>query len=183
MVIDALLVTGERDAIISGGCRWDPVQLSEDEFDAVVAELTLRPSDNGELLRYDPPPSRVTTQDEWNLWVAVRLHSVPDAENRRLSYGQAARLTESSAQTESRTSVRLFDSRLSAEYRTRQASGGTREPATRYSLMPIVVFRSAGTTHARHTNGESGRGPPNHCGHPGGLCADRESTGAEHETP
>jgi hypothetical protein len=83
-VMNEVLTTGDRDTVMSGGCRWSPFQLSEDEFDAVVADLTTRPSENGDVLRYEEPPANVATEEEWSLWLASRFHSVPDAENRRL---------------------------------------------------------------------------------------------------
>lgn len=81
-IVNALLAAGEVDAGMSGGGRWKPIELSAEEFEEVVADLT-RYGAHGGSLRYAAPPEWVQSYADWAIWVAEQVYSIPAAENRR----------------------------------------------------------------------------------------------------
>jgi hypothetical protein len=79
-VLNDLLRRGKRDAGMSGGCRWEPFEIDDDEWAAARAtlEAAARPC------RYVPPPSWVTTIGDWEIWLFEHVYGVPADEHRRL---------------------------------------------------------------------------------------------------
>lgn len=82
-VLNTVLRMGSEEAGMSGGCSWEPFELTTGEFHELVDELEARPS-GGSQLRFVEPPKRVTTPKEWHVWCAEHLQSIPSEENRRL---------------------------------------------------------------------------------------------------
>lgn len=87
-IVNALLRPGRVDAGMSGGGRWEPIELSADEFEKVVADLTERGA-YGKSLRYAEPPDWVQSYADWAIWVDEQVYSIPAAENRRYSAAMA----------------------------------------------------------------------------------------------
>lgn len=83
-VVNAVLGAGELDAGMSGGARWQPVQLTLQEYEAVVADL-VENGCRGTPLQYRQPPAWVIDRNDWSIWVAEQAYSIPSAENRVLS--------------------------------------------------------------------------------------------------
>ena len=83
-IVNALLRTGEVDAGMSGGGRWEPIELSADEFEEVVTHLCEHGA-HGKSLRYAEPPEWVQSYADWSIWVAEQVYSIPATENRRYS--------------------------------------------------------------------------------------------------
>lgn len=83
-IVNALLGKGELDAGMSGGARWQPTQLTAQEYEAVVTHL-VENGCRGNPLRYLQPPAWIINRNDWTIWVAEQAHSIPSAENRVLS--------------------------------------------------------------------------------------------------
>ena len=82
-LLNALLRLGDAEAGMSGGCGWEPFELSTGEFRELVDELEARPPDKGRC-RFVEPPEWVGTLGEWRIWCAEYLHSIPADQNRTL---------------------------------------------------------------------------------------------------
>lgn len=85
LVINGVLRKGVDDAGMSGGCRWDPFEITEAELDEVVRELEANGDRDGRPLRFEEPPDWVANSSDWGIWVSERVYSIPADENRRLS--------------------------------------------------------------------------------------------------
>ena len=81
-VMNQVLATGLADAGMSGGCQWEPFQLTEDEYREVVEALEARTGE--EELRFVEPPAWVVNREEWDIWCAEYRWSIPAARNREL---------------------------------------------------------------------------------------------------
>ncbi len=64
-VLNDLLEKGLFDAGMSGGCRWNPFQISREEYEELVEELLTDPE--FEFVSVETP-SRITTFESWALW-------------------------------------------------------------------------------------------------------------------
>lgn len=82
-VLNEVLKIGSRDAGMSGGCRWEPFELTTEEFRELVDELEARSPDEGEY-RFVQPPEWVRSYEDWSLWCAEYLSSIPAELNRKL---------------------------------------------------------------------------------------------------
>ena len=78
VVINSVLKQGEADAGMSGGARWEPFELSNEEYN-LVAEYF---EDRG-LAKVDTP-DWVRSQEDWMIWQMEVDHGVPAEEHRRL---------------------------------------------------------------------------------------------------
>ena len=90
-VVNQVLATGCEDAGMSGGCRWEPFQITEDEYREVVEVLEARTGENA--LRFVEPPAWVVDREEWSIWCAEYLWSIPAGRNRELR-GKMKRIEE-----------------------------------------------------------------------------------------
>jgi hypothetical protein len=66
---------------MSGGCSWEPFEISEQEWDELRAELLVDPE---EELRYVEPPEWAATFADWNRWIWEFRFGVPGAELHKL---------------------------------------------------------------------------------------------------
>ncbi|GMV29250.1 MAG: hypothetical protein AMXMBFR59_13750 [Rhodanobacteraceae bacterium] len=87
-IVNALLRAGAVDAGMSGGGRWEPIELSLEEFEEVISDLIAHGT-GGRPLRYAEPPDWVQSYADWSIWVAEQVYSIPAAENRRYSAAMA----------------------------------------------------------------------------------------------
>jgi hypothetical protein len=79
-VVNDVLRGGISDAGMSGGCRWDPVEIDAREWDNVRAALEA----GGKPYRYIPPPEWVESHEDWHVWLFEHVYGVPADEHRRL---------------------------------------------------------------------------------------------------
>ena len=77
-VVNSVLRQGEVDAGMSGGARWEPFELSEEEY-ILVADYF----ENRGLAKVDTP-DWVRSQEDWMIWQMEVDHGVPAEEHRRL---------------------------------------------------------------------------------------------------
>ena len=80
-VLNEVLGSGLIEAGANGGGSWEPFQIDEDEYDALVAEL-LAIEDAG--LRPVAPPAWVKSRADWNIWLMEVVYSVPVNEHRAM---------------------------------------------------------------------------------------------------
>ena len=81
-IVNALLRTGEVDAGMSGGGRWEPIEITGTEYAEIVSDL-VENGTHGHTLRYVEAPDWVRDREDWSLWVAEQAYSIPLAGNRR----------------------------------------------------------------------------------------------------
>lgn len=79
-VLNSIFTTGEKFAGMSGGARWDPFEISDEEYATLVTALGDRD--------YEPspptPPEWVTTEADWRTWEDELQLGVPSAQQREL---------------------------------------------------------------------------------------------------
>jgi hypothetical protein len=79
-VLNSLFGAGSLDAGMSGGARWEPFEIDEVEYDALVQAL----AQHG----YEPvpaePPAWVKNGADWRIWADELRSGVPSEEHRRL---------------------------------------------------------------------------------------------------
>jgi hypothetical protein len=80
-VINDILSSGREDAGMSGGCKWEPFQINENDFYKIVSELT---AEDSSYFRWVKPPDWVKTRDDWNAWKFELLNGGPAEEYKRL---------------------------------------------------------------------------------------------------
>ncbi len=71
--------SGEDDAGMSGGCAWEPFDITKEEFDELVQELQNRG------MRYVEPPQWVKNKTDWHIWKCEYELGIPSDEHYRLS--------------------------------------------------------------------------------------------------
>lgn len=81
-VLNEILRRGEVNAGMSGGCRWAPFELSQEDWQDLVREFEAIPAPG---YRFVSPPAWVRSAGDWQLWVMEYRYGVPAAEHRRLS--------------------------------------------------------------------------------------------------
>ena len=74
-VLNEVLATGESNAGMSGGCRWEPFSLTPSEFEEVVTYFAERGDDR--YARYVEPPEWVGTFEEWRHWTFEYCYDIP----------------------------------------------------------------------------------------------------------
>lgn len=80
-VVNNLLAKGISDAGMSGGCRWEPFELTDAEWQQTRAEL----EQHGGQLQYVEPPDWVATLEDWQIWIFDHVYGVPAQEHRPLA--------------------------------------------------------------------------------------------------
>lgn len=116
-IVNALLRTGEVDAGMSGGGRWEPIEITGTEYAEIVSDL-VENGTHGRTLRYVEAPDWVRDREDWSLWVAEQAYSIPLAENRRFHALMAElRTAEEEASNRGDEAARIDQSmRLNAVY-------------------------------------------------------------------
>ncbi len=79
IVLNDILRTGIDDAGMSGGVKWEPFQLSEEEY------LKVRDALEERGLVFVEPPGWVKSKSDWHIWEMEVDHGIPADEHRRLS--------------------------------------------------------------------------------------------------
>ena len=79
-ILNLVLRTGSADAGALGVCRWEPIELTQEEWDELHATIDRGTDD----LAYVAPPDWVLTPSDWHVWVMEYRHGVPAAEHRDL---------------------------------------------------------------------------------------------------
>lgn len=64
-ILNDLLKSGIKDAAMSGGIRWKPFEVSEEEYRNLVEELSTEP--NYELALIETP-KKVKNFEQWAMW-------------------------------------------------------------------------------------------------------------------
>lgn len=75
-VINDLLAKGLDDAGMSGGCQWEPLQITESDWDDLVLQLKSLPGD--EACEFVRPPDWVETVADWWAWIMIHKHGMPE---------------------------------------------------------------------------------------------------------
>ena len=75
-VINELLAKGTVDAGMSGGCKWEPFQITQSEWEAIAQHLKTLPE--GEACEFVQPPDWVITADDWHAWIMIFKYGYPD---------------------------------------------------------------------------------------------------------
>lgn len=84
VVMNKVLARGEFELGMGGAGKWRPLELDENDYREVVADLVENGA-HGRELRLETTPDWVVDETEWSLWVAQRAYSIPADENRRLT--------------------------------------------------------------------------------------------------
>lgn len=93
-IVNEVLQLGVVDAGMSGGCEWDAVELDEEGYAAVVADLLARPprqiawssEERQEIGAYHdlPPPAWVRNRSDYLFWSVEVSRGVPGLTHRDL---------------------------------------------------------------------------------------------------
>lgn len=83
-VMNEVLARGGFDLGMGGAGKWRPLELDENDYREVVADLVENGA-QGRALRLEATPDWVVDEAEWSLWIAERAYSIPANENRRLT--------------------------------------------------------------------------------------------------
>ena len=75
-VVNDLLAKGLDDAGMSGGCQWEPLQITESDWDDLVLQLKSLPGD--EACEFVRPPDWVETADDWWAWIMIHKYGMPE---------------------------------------------------------------------------------------------------------
>jgi hypothetical protein len=69
-VVNTFLAEGVDDAGMSGGCRWEPFQISPLEYEQLIKDLRgPTPDQVRRPTRFDSVPVNIRTKNEWFAWV------------------------------------------------------------------------------------------------------------------
>jgi hypothetical protein len=77
-VLNHLLGLGEQDAGMSGGCRWEPFEVDEQEWQEIREALEERD------VFFVEPPDWVENLHDWHAWLFDLRYGIPAEEHRRL---------------------------------------------------------------------------------------------------
>ena len=75
-VVNDLLAKGVDDAGMSGGCEWEPFQLSESEWDELARHFQSQPADSACV--FVQPPDWVVTVEDWQSWIMIHKYGFPE---------------------------------------------------------------------------------------------------------
>ena len=75
-VVNDLLAKGVENAGMSGGCEWEPFQISESEWEELASQLKSMPDD--EACEFVQPPDWVETVDDWQAWIMIHKYGLPE---------------------------------------------------------------------------------------------------------
>lgn len=77
-VMNAEFRSEGRDAAMSGGCAWDPFEITEPEYEELVRELQNRG------FRRVAVPEWVRNKTDWHIWTSEHEIGIPAEEHYRL---------------------------------------------------------------------------------------------------
>ncbi len=75
-VVNDVLRTGVHDAGMSGGCTWEPFEITASEWGEVAHALQALP--RRRRCRFVEPPEWVKTFDDWNTWILIYNYGYPE---------------------------------------------------------------------------------------------------------
>lgn len=75
-VVNDLLRRGVRDAGMSGGCKWEPFEITHPEWVDLANDLKALTSERA--CKWVEPPEWVKTYDDWNAWVMIFKYGYPE---------------------------------------------------------------------------------------------------------
>jgi hypothetical protein len=81
-VLNEVLKAGGVDAGMSGGCRWQPFEITPTEYDELVRSLT---DDPARGFKSVDTPDWVKTDSDWTIWVMEIIRGVPSQQHRTLT--------------------------------------------------------------------------------------------------
>ena len=97
-VVNDLLAKGLDDAGMSGGCQWEPFQITEAEWEDLASQLKSLPND--EACEFVQPPDWVEFLHDWQAWIMIHKYGFPeefravDREVRELEHARTKALNE-----------------------------------------------------------------------------------------
>jgi hypothetical protein len=91
-VLNDIFSRGINDAGMSGGCEWEPFQITEEGFSELVNKAT---DINGSKVSYSVPPDWVEDIEDFQIWIFDMKHGVPWEKHKQLkdAYNEAKRKT------------------------------------------------------------------------------------------
>ena len=75
-VVNDLLAKGLDSAGMSGGCEWEPFQITASEWEDLASHLMSLTDD--EACEFVQPPDWVETIDDWQAWIMIHKYGMPD---------------------------------------------------------------------------------------------------------
>ena len=75
-VVNDLFRKGLHDAGMSGGCTWEPFEITQSEWAALANDLEARAP--GERCEVVEPPEWVRTIEDWHAWILMFKHGYPE---------------------------------------------------------------------------------------------------------
>ena len=75
-VVNDLLARGIVDAGMSGGCRWEPFQITSPEWEELALQLKSLADDKG--CEFVQPPDWVENLDDWRAWTMIYRYGLPE---------------------------------------------------------------------------------------------------------
>jgi len=91
-ILNTVFSEGKKDAGMSGGCEWEPFQITVDSFSQLIDKVT---GPDGEKVIYSEPPDWVEDMEDFQIWVLDIKHGVPWKEHKKLNdaYNESKRKT------------------------------------------------------------------------------------------
>lgn len=91
-VLNGIFSKGINDAGMSGGCEWEPFQITEEGFSELVKIAT---DINGNKVTYSDPPVWVEDIEDFQIWIFDMKYGVPWEKHKKLkdAYNEAKRKT------------------------------------------------------------------------------------------
>jgi hypothetical protein len=75
-VVNDLLLKGIADSGMSGGCTWEPFQVSQPEWEELTTALASLP--DGKACEFVQPPGWVEVVDDWRAWIMIHKYGLPE---------------------------------------------------------------------------------------------------------
>ena len=136
-VVNDLLAKGVDDAGMSGGCEWDPFQITQSEWEELVEHLKSLP----EACEFVQPPDWVESVEDWQAWIMIHKYGFPEEfrvverEVRDLEHARKKALSEGNEELVLELHLRVIEadeklSQLVMDHRDKSAkSAGDDAPA------------------------------------------------------
>lgn len=81
-IFNEIFKNGFEDAGMSGGCKWEPFEIDQNEYEEIVKALFAMPQANYRLIA---PPNWVRNSDDWQMWCQEYEMEIPHETFYRLS--------------------------------------------------------------------------------------------------
>ena len=75
-VVNDLLARGIDNHGMSGGCQWEPFQITASEWEVLARRLKSLPDDKG--CEFVQPPDWVENLDDWHAWIMIHRYGMPE---------------------------------------------------------------------------------------------------------